>query len=271
MFWPGTLRPHSRLFAALAPDTEVALAPAPGVSRVFGPAELERLATRLHLPAAPWTEFCLERPVSAPDPAKLLDAMRKGLPDARIEILDYSRHPQPDGEIEFPPRGLQAGTDGAMWIGCVHYGSNRRFAIWARVKVVATVERVLASGDLPTGQVIGDAQVVARTRDEFPSAEPFAKSLDQVVGRWPRVPIRAGAAIRLDQLQLPMEVVRGETVRVEVRNGPVHMEAEAQAEGSGALHETIPVLNTTSKRRFLARIEGKGRVSVDASAAQVAQ
>jgi hypothetical protein len=33
----------------------------------------------------------------------------------------------------------------------------------------------------------------------------------------------------------------------------------------------IPVLNTTSKRRFLARVEGKGRVSVDASTAQVLQ
>src|ERR1035438_7661066 len=50
------------------------------------------------------------------------------------------------------------------------------------------------------------------------------------------------------------------------RKGDFRSELDAQAEGSGALHETIPVLNTTSKRRFLARVEGKGRVSVDGSA-----
>jgi flagella basal body P-ring formation protein FlgA len=262
----GDLATAFPVFAAVAPDTEVALAPAPGVARIFGPTELQRLALRLHLPAAPETEICVERPVAAPDPAKLLLAMRKELPDAQIEILDYSRHPQPDGEIEFPVRGLQAGAGGAMWMGSIHYGSNRQFIIWARVRVLVTVERVLAAEDLRSGQAIAAAQVTAQTRDEFPVAGPFAKSLDEVVGRWPRIPIRAGSAIRLDRIEPPKEVVRGETVRVEVRNGGVRMELDAQAEGSGALHETIPVLNTTSKRRFLARVEGKGRVSVDGSA-----
>jgi flagella basal body P-ring formation protein FlgA len=267
----GDLAPVSPLFAAVAPDTEVALAPAPGVVRVFGPAELQRLALRWRLPAAPETEICVERPVAAPDPANLLLAMRKELPEARIEILDYSRHPQPEGEIEFSLRGLQAGAGGAMWMGCVHYGSNRRFTIWARVKVLVTADRVLANADLGPGHAVAAAQVIARTRDEFPALGPFAKSLDEVVGKWPRISIRAGSAIRLDQLELPREVVLGETVQVEVRNGGVHMRVDAQAEGSGALHDMIPVLNTTSKRRFLARVEGKGRVSVDASTAQVLQ
>jgi flagella basal body P-ring formation protein FlgA len=259
----------SPAFAAVAPETEVALAPAPGVARIFGPAELERLALRLGAAAPPRTEICVERPVASPDPAKLLAAMRRELPQARIEILEYSRQPQPEGEIEFPLRGLQAGVGGAMWMGCVHYGSNRRFTIWARVKVLATVERVMATEDLHSGQAIAADRVAAQTRDEFPVSGSFAKSLDEVVGRWPRVSIRAGSAVRLDQLEIPKEVVRGETVQVEVRNGGVRMEVEARAEGSGALHETILVLNTTSKRRFLARVEAKGRVSVDASGARV--
>jgi flagella basal body P-ring formation protein FlgA len=267
----GDLAPADPVFGAIAPDTEVALTPAPGVTRVFGAAELQRLALRLRLPAAPETEICVERPVAAPDPEKLLAAMREAIPEARIEILDYSRHPQPEGQVEFPLRGLQDGAGGAMWMGFVRYGSNRRFTIWARVKVQVTADRVLAAGDLPAGRAIDAAQVAAGTRQEFPVAAPFAKSLDQVVGRWPRVTIRAGSAVRLDQLELPKEVVRGETVQVEVRNGGIRMEMDAQAEGSGALHETIPVLNTASKRRFLARVEGKGKVSVDASMAKVLQ
>jgi flagella basal body P-ring formation protein FlgA len=263
------MAPAIPVFASIAPDTALALAPAPGVSRVFSLPELERMALRWGLPAAPETEICVERPVAAPDPAKLLLAMRKEIPEARIEILDYSRHPQPEGEIEFPRRGLQDGAAGALWMGCVHYGSNRRFTIWARVKVLVTVERVLAAGDLRAGQPIAPGQATFQTRDEFPATEPFAKALDQVVGKWPRLLIRAGSAIRLDQLELPKEVARGDTVHVEVRNGGVRMEVDAQAEASGALHETIPVLNTSSKKQFLARVEGKGRVSVDASTAKV--
>jgi len=259
----GDLAAALPAFAAANPDAEVALAPAPGVARVFTAPELQRLAARLSLTAAPQSEICVERPVAPPDPARLLAAMRRQLPDARIEILDYSRHPQPEGGIEFPLRGLQSGAGGAFWYGYVHYGANRRFTIWARVKARVTVTRVVASEDLRSGGPVLAGQASAQVREEAPAAGPFATSLDQVVGRWARVPIRAGSAIRLDQLEAPKEILQGETVKVEVRSGGVRMELEAQAQGSGAVGETIPVLNTASKRRFLARVEAKGRVSVD--------
>ncbi|MGO9231609.1 MAG: flagella basal body P-ring formation protein FlgA [Bryobacteraceae bacterium] len=47
------------------------------------------------------------------------------------------------------------------------------------------------------------------------------------------------------------------------------MELEATAEASGAFGEIIAVQNPISKKRFPARVEGKGRVSVDAAAAKV--
>ena len=265
----GDLAKANPLFSAVPPDAQVALSPAPGVARVFGPAELARLALHWHLPAAPQTEMCFVRPVAAPDPAEFLPAMRKELPRARIEILDYSRHPQLEGEIDFPLGSLQGGRSGAMWMGYVRYGSNRRFTIWARVKVAETVERVVAAVDLRAGEAIAATQVAAETRDEFPSPAPYAKSVGEVVGKWARIAIRSGIAIRLDQIEPPKEVLRGDTVKVEVRNGGVRMEVDALAQGSGALHDTIPVLNTTSKKQFLARVEGKGRVSVEASTARV--
>ena len=46
----------------------VALAPAPGVERVFRLPELRRLAARFNLPVAPASEVCVVRPVSPPDP-----------------------------------------------------------------------------------------------------------------------------------------------------------------------------------------------------------
>jgi flagella basal body P-ring formation protein FlgA len=195
--------------------------------------------------------------------------MQKELPQATIEILEFSRQPVPEGEIEFPVRQLRRGAGGALWLGCVHYGGNRRFTIWAKVKVLVAVERVVAVGDLPSGQPIQAAQLMAQTRQEYPSSESFAQSIDQVAGKWPRLPIRAGTDIRTDLLETPRDIMRGDTVRVEVREGGAHLELEATAEASGAFGEVIPVLNPVSKKRFPARVEGKGRVSVDAAAAKV--
>src|SRR5689334_3489393 len=83
-----------------ADETVVALAPAPGVQRRFELPELRRIAARLAQPG-PEREICVERPVSRLDPARLMEAMRAALPDARIEVVDYSRQPVPEGQLEF--------------------------------------------------------------------------------------------------------------------------------------------------------------------------
>ena len=260
--------------ASLAPDTEIALAPAPGVARVFRAPDLRLLAARFHLDPAPGADgpICVERPVAPLDAARLLAAMRQSLPEARIEIREFSRQPAPAGDIEFPVAGLHAPSVGAsagapsrpaLWNGAVVYAGTRRFSIWAMVSVRVAGTRILAVADLRPGQPVSPAQLAAETREEFPSAAPFAQSVDRVAGLWPRLLIRAGSPIRTDQLEQPKEVMRGETVHVEVRNGAARLELDAVAEASGSVGESIPVLNPSSMKRFRARVEGKGRVSVD--------
>jgi flagella basal body P-ring formation protein FlgA len=254
---------------ARAPEIPVAWAPAPGIVRVFRVAELRRLAERLGWEVEPDADICIERPVSPPDPARLLAAMQTAMPQAGIAILEYGRQPLPAGEIEFRASGLRPGAEGALWIGYVHYAGTRRFALWARVKIVVPVARVIAVADLRPGQAITPEQVRTETRQEFPLAVPFLESGEQAVGKWPRSAIRAGTAIRPGMLENPKEVVSGDSVTVDVRNGGAHLELEAQAEGSGAVGETIPVRNPESHKRFLARVEGKGRVSVGPAAGKV--
>ena len=144
------------------------------------------------------------------------------------------------------------------------YAGTRRFAIWAAVTARVTVPRVLAVADLLPGQPVAAAQLSAQSRQEFPSAAPFALRIEQVAGYWPRVAIRAGSAIRTDQLEPPREVMRGSRVHVEVRNGAARLELDAVAEASGAAGDFVPVMNPSSHRRFRARVEAAGRVSVDA-------
>ena len=250
-------------------DTPVALAPAPGVRRVFRVPELRRIALRLHWGVEPSADICVERPVSPPDPDRLLAAMRKALPNAEITLLDYGRQPQPAGEIEFSASSLRPAPGGALWYGSVRYAGSRRFALWARVAALVTVSRVIAVADLRPGQAIAAEHLRVETRQQFPLAAPFLQSAEEALGKWPRIAIRAGAEIRMDMLQDPKDVMRGETVKVDVRNGAAHLELEAQAETSGSVGDTIAVTNPTSHKRFLARVEGKGKVSVGAAATKV--
>ena len=191
--------------------------------------------------------------------------MQRTIPGARIEIVENSRQLAPEGEIEFPRSRLQAGAAGALWTGYVRYATSRRFAIWARVRVTLKIERIVAIGDLRPGKRIAAGDLMAATRDEFPGIETFPITVDEVIGRAPRVPIHAGSAIRTVDLDSPKEVLRGDTVVVEVSDGRASLTLEAQAESSGATGQSVLVRNPTSGKRFRARVEGKGTVSVDAS------
>jgi flagella basal body P-ring formation protein FlgA len=251
--------------AALSPDTPIGFAPAPGVLRIFRAPELRALAARFHLDSAPANDICVERPVSPLMPGRMLEAMRRTLPEAKIDLLDYSRQPAPQGEIEFPVTGLRRSASSELWTGSVSYARSSRFIIWAKVKVRIRAPRVFAIGDLPAGQPIAPGQVLAMEREEFPSAATFATSIPDVTGKWPRLLIRAGSAILVSQLEAAKDVSRGEAVVVEVRDGAATLTLEAIAQGSGAAGDTILVRNPVSQKCFRARVEYKGRVSVDVS------
>jgi flagella basal body P-ring formation protein FlgA len=254
---------------SVAPDLAVALAPAPGVERVFRLPELRRLAARFNLPVSPASEVCVARPVSPPDPALFLAAMRKELPQAAIEIEDYSRQPLPAGDLTFPAASLRHAPRETLWIGYVRYAGDRRFTVWARIKLSIAVERVVAAADLAPNRPIDATQLRLETRDESFAAGVIPKSIDEVAGKWPRVAIRAGSSIRAVELQVPPDVVRGETVHVAARDGGALVSLEARAEASGSRGDMIPVSNPASHRRFRARVEGSGRVSVDSSLPKV--
>jgi flagella basal body P-ring formation protein FlgA len=255
--------------AVSAPRIPVALAPAPGVSRVFRVPELRRMAERFGWNWQPGGDICVTRPVTPPDPAQFLAAMRKAMPQAEIAILDYGRQPVPAGELEFQANGLRPNPAGALWMGSVRYAGTHRFPIWARVQVLVPVTRVVAAADLAAGRAIAADAVRTETRLEYPPMEPALASDTDVIGKWPRTMIHAGAAIRAAMLANPQVVFRGDTVTVEVFDGGAHLELSAVADGSGAMGENIAVLNPDSHRRFMARVEAKGRVTVGSPAGKV--
>ena len=247
---------------AAAAGTLVALAPAPGVQRVLHPAELARIAERLHA-SPPEREVCFERRTMPLDPALVLAAMQKQLPKAAIEIMEISRWPVPEGDLEFPLSGLrESATGGGLWIGSVRYANTRRFSVWAKVNVRVQAERVIAVQDIKAGQLVEAGQLRIEHRDEFPSSRSFAGSVEGLAGRVARQSIRAGSVLRLEWFDTQREVLRGQSVQVDVWSGGAHLELQAEAGASGSTGQTIPVKNPATGKRFPARVEGKGRVSV---------
>src|SRR5205807_1182096 len=109
--------------------------------RVFRLPELRGLALRFQLAETPAGEICVARPVAPVDPARVIAAMQAAMPHARIEMIDYSRQPAPEGELDFSPAGLRGTTASAVWTGAVRYAGNRRFSIWAKVKVTVAAAR----------------------------------------------------------------------------------------------------------------------------------
>ena len=248
-------------WSALAPGTALALAPAPGVQRVFRPAELRRLAQRWNLPPLPDREFCVTRPVAVSDPALLLAAMLRRLPGARIEILEFGRQPAPQGDLEFPLSGLRQSSAGAFWSGYVTYAGHLRFALWARVKVLVPVTRVVSSEDLKPGRTLDAALLHIDSREEFPSPG-YAASIAEVAGMVARRSIAAGAPLRAEWLEAAKVIARGDAVQVEIVNGGAHLTLDGVAASSGAIGDTILVLNPDSKRQFRARVQSPGKVVV---------
>ena len=252
-------------FASMPPDAAVGYAPSAGARRILHSSELARIATRYAVPPDSFADVCFDRAMRTLARETIIAAMQVSLalPEAGVEITELSLYPAPPGELVFPRAALTPPRDGAaLWRGYVRYGLNRRFPVWARVKIQVSGPRVVAVEDLKASLPIESTQVRVETFAGFPDSEPAAQSVDQVAGLVPRRRIRAGSAVSLGALDQAKDVVRGERVKVEVHAGAAQLELEGRAESAGRTGQMVSVLNTKSGKRFDAQVAGKGKVMV---------
>ena len=255
-------------FAAAPPETNIGYAPSPGTRRIFHIDELRRLAARFGTRLTTEHEVCFEWPLAPLSPQDAIHAMKQALqlPDARIDIMELGRRSAPRGEIVFPLLGLSPAADRrsglALWRGFVRYGSGRRVDLWARVRISAPTDRVVASSAISAGHIIESADVRLETIADFPLWNGVARRLDDVVGRIARRSIPAGQAVLRTELAEPLSVKAGDNVEVEVESGRTHLKLEARAENSGRVGDMISVRNPKSGKNFRARVEAKGKVLV---------
>ncbi|MBI3472517.1 MAG: flagellar basal body P-ring formation protein FlgA [Candidatus Solibacter usitatus] len=253
--------------AALPGDLFVGYSPAPGLRRILRAPELERIARPHGVDVPPRAQACFEWPLASLAPERLLEAMRTALerPEAKIEILDYDHHPMPSGPVIFPRSSLAPQpftSNGVVWRGYVQYAENRRAQTWAMVRISARATRVVAAQLLRNGEPIRADQVKLETTDAPAFDSQAAETLAEVIGKVPRRTLATGSIVERNLLGPAREIAKGESVKVDVKNGAVRFQMEGRAESSGHRGEIIQVRNLSSGKNFRARVEGPGRVSV---------
>jgi flagella basal body P-ring formation protein FlgA len=250
-------------------DQVIGYSPAPGARRIFDAVELGRIGAPYGVPVAPDAEACFEWSLQPLTEQVVRAAIRDSLqsPDARIDVLAISTTQAPAGKVSFPVSGLLASTlsgpDTAVtWRGEVLYHGSRKFSVWARVKVSATMTRVVATQLILPGQNVAPGEVKIETYDDFPLRNDIARNLEEVVGRMSRRAIRVGLPVFRSDLIEPLLVQRGDLVDVTVISGAAQLHLPALAETAGRQGDMISLKNPGSGKIFRARIEGKDRALV---------
>jgi flagella basal body P-ring formation protein FlgA len=87
-----------------------------------------------------------------------------------------------------------------------------------------------------------------------------------VLAAGPAMPARAQdpppPLVNRSRVVVPPDVARGDKVRVRVTCGGVLLQFDADAESQGHIGDNVIVRNPENGRRFVARIEEKGKVLV---------
>jgi len=256
-------------FGGLAPELDLGPAPAAGARRTYAAAELARLARRYGLAVDPGMEACFAQPVRTLTREAVAAALAAVMPAARIEVVEFSRQPLPAGTLRFPVSGLRMDPDGEsplLWQGTVSASGRDDFPVWAKVRIRISGKRAIAAEALAPGCPIARAQL----REEAYEGRPGLPDLPQVVGRAPRRRIPAGTVIEERWLDAPVDVARGERVRVEIRSGRARIILEAQAQSSGSRGEVILVRNPANGKILRVTVADRGRAILAADQAELA-
>jgi len=241
-----------------------------GAPRIFRGADLQRIAKNQGVDILDLPDVCFALQTFIPQPEDIRTAIRQTLADvagiatARIEISASSQHSAPFGKLIFPLTGMQqpSGSQAEiLWRGYVHH-TDGDFPVWARVRIVANMTRVVPTANIPSGKPIQKNQVRLEGCEDSLLDEATARNLDEVVGYVPKSLLRAYLPIRKTQLARLPDVAKGALVDVEVFAGAARLLVKGKAESDGFKGSTILVRNLSSGKDFRARVAGKDQVIV---------
>lgn len=249
-------------FADADPDASLGHAPSVGAIRRFTVGQIQTLADSNNIREIDAQEICFQRATTLLTKAKLGELLDSTLAaqGVKVEILDFSRFPLPNGELEFTAQGLsmpQQPNQPVYWRGVLRDGSHR-VPLWAKVILAGQCTRAFAVRSLPAGEEIAADGIKFQTVEGYP-AHPSCVAPSAVIGKVPKRGIAAGSQVVPALLDNPLVVRRGEVLAIESRMQGILLRIDAIAEANGRAGDQIIVRNPTSGRRLTARVEAAGK------------
>jgi len=121
------------------------------------------------------------------------------------------------------------------------------------------VKVVVPAHDIARGTAITDADLTYGTLNgEVMSG--IITDMDDVVGLEPRRTLRAGEALRAQDLRHPVVVTKGQTVTMTFAAPGIVLTATGKAMSQGGVGETVTVQNPVSFRQISCVVTGPGEV-----------
>ena len=120
---------------------------------------------------------------------------------------------------------------------------------------------VVPAHSIARGDTIGDSDLTYATVSPDAAQGAVVTAMGDIDGMQSRRVLRAGEAIRLDDVRKPVLVAKGSTVTM-IFNAPgITLTAVGKATSEGGMGDTVSVLNPISYRQISCMVTGAGQVT----------
>ncbi len=136
-----------------------------------------------------------------------------------------------------------------------------------RVEAEVRVQAVVLAADARRGEIL-QAEALRTEWMWMAPGLPIAPSVEGAAGSKARTRLAMGTVLRLDHLESPVIVKRGDLVTVKCLSGSVALTAKARAQADARVGDLIELQLDGAEKAFLARIDGPGRAVADLDQAQ---
>ena len=255
----------------------VSSSPPPGQDVTLQAAELQRgLRTSLDVPdSVEWTGSAQVRVhrdgmIVGPDKTKtiiseFLQKHQADLPAAEVQFvpnslplpfilpvgnLTWDVIPSHPGILTSTTMSIIFSVDGRV---------RKNIAIQGHLEAIAFV--AVASSTIKRGSIIGPDQVRMIKQDIANCAYPCFES-NEIIGEKSNRDIKEGSIIERVWVDIPPMVARGQTVKIILNNGVLHLTTMGVARADGSKNQVIQVANSSSNKIVSCRVTAPGIVEV---------
>jgi flagella basal body P-ring formation protein FlgA len=258
-------------FAALNPELYVSYAPAIGNQRAIAPQELAAVARANGISYTPHGSVCFVRSsftlTAADAAAKIRDAFGTRGGGVQVDVLEVCKCSLPAGTLQFSLRGASLPPLGhsdtpSLWRGQLISKSGMSYPVWVRARVLAKLTLVRAKENIRPQAIIERNQVEEVVATESPLRFTGTQSAAEYIGKLATRSILEGYYLDPQIVRVPPDIIRGEVVKVDVIDGPTHLQLDARAETSGKAGDRVTLINPSGLHKFQATISGPGRAQI---------